>query len=198
MTAIDSIHAQHDQPSDRVPAKHGSRWEEGDFAVIMQACREGCGLEEIAVRLERTVQGLRGQLRRMLPAAERHLSPELVLPRLRQLERDGDYDWLAAMAERTVSPWERRREEKAERHERGIGALDDEDLLGIAQAVVDSTVRQSPELRRALSDELHRRELDGLVRRRALAAAETSVDSLVRDGWSYPGERYPSEWMFGD
>lgn len=170
------------------PYRHGMPWTEEDFAGIMQASREGCGLEEIAVRIGRSVHALRPQLRRLLPADERHLAADLVLPRLRQLERDGDYDWLAAMAQPTRSPWELRFEAEAARDEWGIGALSDDELVALASTVAGAAAQLPAALRRAIAGAVHGRGLEHVVRRCALGAVDEAVDALLdRDGapWSY-------------
>ncbi|MFA4840815.1 MAG: hypothetical protein WC580_03815 [Agrococcus sp.] len=184
------------EPPEEGPPRHGMPWTEEDFAAVMQASREGCDQEEIAARIGRSVHGLRSQLRRLLPAEERHLTATLVLPRLRQLDQDGDYDWLAAMAQPTKSLWEVRREVEAERAERGIGTLSDDELLGLAKAVTESSARLPTELARAISTAVQRRGLAAIVRRRALAAADDAVDALLGRGEGpRPEGLLDGEWL---
>lgn len=170
------------------PFRHGMPWTEDDFAGIMQASREGCGLEEVAARIGRSAHALRPQLRRLLPADERHLAADLVLPRLRQPERHGDCDWLAAMAQPTGSPWELRFEAEAERDERGIGALSDDELVALAGAVTGAAAQLPAALRRAVADAVRRRGLEHVVRRCAVCVVDEAVDALLGRGgapWGY-------------
>ncbi|GAA1671447.1 hypothetical protein GCM10010977_16550 [Citricoccus zhacaiensis] len=186
------------------PIRHGQPWTEQDFAEVMQAVREGCALEEIAERIGRSVNGLRNQLRRMLPADERHLTADVVLLRLRQLNQYDDYDWLAAMAEQPKSDWQLRHE--AEQHSRetmlenarvvGIGALPEEHLLTVAAALVDTGESVPSDLRLILAKEISERGLLGRLADRARDRMDGSLAALLgmeppfqRDGETY-GERY--------
>lgn len=172
------------EPPEEGPPRHGMPWTEEDFAAVVQASREGCDQEEIAARIGRSVHGLRSQLRRLLPAEERHLSAALVLPRLRQLGQDGDYDWLAAMAQPTKSMWEVRREAEAERAERGIGALSDEELMGLALAIAiaQTKIRLPTELVGAISTAVQERGMEALLSRRAHAEADAALEAVLRHG----------------
>ena len=170
------------------PPRSGMPWTEDDFAAVFAASRDGCDPDEIAARIGRSTIALRGQLRRLLPAEERHLPADLVLPRLRQLDREGDYDWLAAMASSTRPSWELQREAQAERDERGIGALSDGELLALVDVICGRTAQLPDELVRAISTAVDRRGMEALVRRRAMAAADDAVDALLDQGerlWSH-------------
>ncbi|WP_159551816.1 hypothetical protein [Citricoccus sp. K5] len=190
------------------PIRHGQPWTEQDFAEVMQAVSEGCALEEIAERIGRSVNGLRNQLRRMLPADERHLTADVVLLRLRQLNKDNDYDWLAAMAEQPKSDWELRCE--AERHSRermlenarvvGIGALPEDHLLAVAAALVDTGESVPSDLRLILAKEISERGLLGRLADRARDRLDGSLATLLGteppvrwDGEHY-GERYDERY----
>jgi hypothetical protein len=172
-------------PGDPLPRRHGKPWTEEDYRAVMRAIRDGGSLDEIAARVGRTEQGLRGQLHRMLPADERHLAADLVLPRLRQLDANGDYDWLAALAQRPPSPWDTQREAEA-RAERGIPALEDAEVLALAFAAAvcrsDDTILGA--VRRQLGRELHRRGIDTRFRQRVAAEIESASD-LLGDGDPY-------------
>lgn len=170
------------EPSEGAAPRHGMPWTEQDFAAVMQASREGCDQEEIAARIGRSVQGLRSQLRRLLPAEERHLTAALVLPRLRQLGRDGDDDWLAEMARPTRSWWELQRDAEAERAERGIGALPDEELLGLALAIAQTMVRLPTELVGAIATAVQERGMEGFLSLRAHAEADAALEAVLRHG----------------
>lgn len=149
------------------PLRHGQPWTEQDFADVMEAIRDGASLDQIAERIGRSASGLRIQLRRMLPAEERHLAADVVLLRIRRLNRDGDYDWLAAMAEQPKSDWELRLE--AEQHSRsrmlenarviGIGALPDDHLITVAAALVETREKVPLDLKQILAQELTERGL---------------------------------------
>jgi len=180
MTSIAPQTEHDDEETKGQSSRHGQRWTEEDFAGIMQACRDGCSPEQIAARVGRTEHGLRSQLRRMLPAEERHLSADLVVPRLRQLDRNGDYDWLASMAQRSISPWERQAAAEAERDARGFGALSDDELLGLAHAIVHSAVETPAAITRPISVEISRRELESQVRWSASSTADAAADRLLR------------------
>ncbi|WP_026373481.1 hypothetical protein [Agrococcus lahaulensis] len=178
-------------PGDPLPRRHGKPWTEEDYRAVMRAIRDGGSLEEIAARVGRTEQGLRGQLHRILPVDERHLAADLVLPRLRQLDADGDYDWLAALAQRSPYPWETQREAET-RAERGIPAFEDEELLALAFAVAvcrsSDTVLAA--VRRQLGRELHRRGIDARFRQRVAAEIDSASDLLGdADPYGWP-ERY--------
>lgn len=190
MSSADGAEPTRDERGEQ-PPRRGMPWTEEDFAGVMRAARDGCDHDEIADRIGRSPIGLRGQLRRLLPVEERHLPVHLVLPRLRQLDRDGDYDWLAAMARPTKSRWELEREAQAERDERGIGVLSDEEVVGLAQAVGDCSARLPSELVRAIATAVQRRGLAAIVRRRALAAADDAVDALLRRGNGPWADEFP-------
>ena len=175
-------------PGDPLPRRHGKPWTEEDYRAVMRAIRDGGSLEEIAARVGRTEQGLRGQLHRILPADERHLAADLVLPRLRQLDADGDYDWLAALAQRLPSPWEAQREAEAARTERGIPALQDAELLALAFAVAlcRSVDEDLAAVGRQLGRELLRRGIDARFRQRVAAEIDAASD-LLGDSDPYGG-----------
>lgn len=170
------------------PSRHGQPWTEQDFAAIAQACREGHSLEVIAQRIGRSPTGLRGQLRRMLPVDERHLSADLALPRLHQLCRDDDYDWLAAMAERERPQWlieqeahERARSDALEMARVvGIGALPDEQVAALALAALYSPDALPPELADLLSREIVARGLATGIATRALRHLRESFSSVLQ------------------
>lgn len=169
------------------PPRSGQSWTEEDYAAIMAGARAGRSQEEIATQIGRTLNGLRGQLRNLLPLAERQLPVDLVLARLRQLDRDGEYDWLAAMVERARSPWELRAERREEQAARGFPALEDEEVLGLALALVDSRGAAQDELRSSLASEISRRGLGYRLRMSAETAADAAVDALLE---SSPDRRY--------
>lgn len=191
------------------PLRHGQAWTEQDFADVMEACRDGDSLEQIAERIGRSVNGLRNQLRRMLPADERHLAADVVLLRIRRLNRDGDYDWLAAMAQQPTPEWTLR--EQA--HQRslaalvdgarsvGVGALSDHDLIMLATAILDSQGGFPTELRQIVSTLIHERELvhqlDRWMRARSTRALELLMAEAVRgpdDEWRrFPPDPYDEE-----
>lgn len=178
-------------PGDPLPRRHGKPWTEEDYRAVMRGIRDGGSLDEIAARVGRTEQGLRGQLHRMLPVDERHLAADLVLPRLRQLDAQGDYDWLAALAQRPPSPWEAQREAAAQA-ERGIPALDDDELLALAFAIAvcRSADTVLGAIRRQLGRELQRRGIDARFRQRVATEIDAASDLLGDDdpyGWP---ERY--------
>ncbi|GEK81406.1 hypothetical protein ABA31_27570 [Agrococcus baldri] len=158
--------------------RSGQPWAEEDFAAIMQACRSGASIEQIARRIGRTPTSLPMQIRRMLPLDERHLTAELALPRLRQLDEQGDYDWLAAMAQREQTAWERAQEVRAEQRSRGLEALSDEHLLGVAHALVACAVEVSVDLQREVAEVLAQRRLVEQLDHRAAAAASDAVARL--------------------
>lgn len=177
------------------PIRHGQPWTEHDFADVMQAIREDCTLEEISERVGRSVNGLRNQLRRMLPGDERHLAADAVLLRIRQLNRDGDYDWLAAMAEQPKPEWQKLRE--AEQHSRqtllenarvvGVGALPDDHLMALAAAVLDSRDPLPAELGEAMSKEITERGLQGRLADRGRDRVDGSLAALL-------GTEPPPRW----
>lgn len=176
-----------DLPGEPLPRRHGKAWKEEDYRAVMRGIRDGGSLEEIAARVGRTDQGLRNQLHRMLPSDERHLAADLVLPRLRQLDAHGDYDWLAAMAQRSPSPWEVQREAEAARAERGVAALEDAEILGLAfaAAVCRRADAVPGAIRRQLGRELHRRGLDARFRQRVAADIDAAANDLLSDGDPY-------------
>lgn len=149
------------------PIRHGQTWTEQDFADLMQAVRQDCTLEEVAEAVGRSVNGLRNQLRRMLPADERHLPADVVLMRIRQLNRNGDYDWLAAMAEQPTPEWQLRWE--ADQRSRaallenarvvGVGALPDDHLMALAKATLDCRDPLPSDLAEVMAKELSERGL---------------------------------------
>lgn len=182
------------------PSRRGERWSEADFRGVMEACRDGCELEEIAARIGRTPDGLRGQLRRLLPLEERHLASDLVIPRLRQLDADGGYDWLSALAERSIPEWERRAQAEAERGARGFGALTDDEVLGIAQALVHSSVAAPAAVTRPIAREISEHDLEGELARCAATATDAAFERLMRGTASWwtdsasQGWRAPAPW----
>lgn len=203
--------AMTDVDSRRVsPLRHGQAWTEQDFADVMEACRDGDSLEQIAERIGRSVNGLRNQLRRMLPADERHLAADVVLLRIRQLNRGGDYDWLAAMAEQPKSAWELQRE--AEQHSRatllenarvvGIGSLPDGHILSLAAAVVDTRELLPSDLGQILAQEITERGLSVHLVARARDRLDGSLAAFLR---AEPparrdperGEEWGEEWGEG-
>ncbi|SDS53479.1 hypothetical protein [Agrococcus carbonis] len=166
--------------------RSGKPWTETDYAAIMQQCRAGAAIEQIARRIGRTPTTTSTQIRRLLPLHERHLSAELALPRLRQLDGDGDYDWLAALAQREQSAWELQAKAQQQRQEAGIGALDDDELLSIAVALALTPDAHSPGLRGRCVQELAARGLGDEVERQVDAARQHALDRLFgRDegGW---------------
>ncbi|MGM7668730.1 hypothetical protein [Microbacterium sp. A93] len=191
------------------PFRHKQPWTELDLAAAMEAVREDCPLEDIAERIGRTPMVLRNQLRRMLPADERRLRADLIQARLRQLNRDGDYDWLAAMAQQPTPEWTLR--EQA--HQRslaalvdgarsvGVGALSDNDLIMLATAILDSQGGFPTELRQIVSTLIHERELvhqlDRWMRARSTRALELLMAEAVRgpdDEWRrFPPDPYDEE-----
>lgn len=166
---------------DDAPSRQGKRWTEDDCTALMRACRDGCDIDEIARRVGRTPQSAQGQLRRLLPLDERHLPNELALARLRQLDADGDYDWLAALAQRTKSAWELRVEAEAAHDARGIGALADDELVTVALALASSSTCRSTSIAQRCGHELHRRGIGEQVCVRAARAAEEDVHRLLRE-----------------
>jgi transposase-like protein len=169
--------------------RSGKPWTEEDFAAIMQQCRAGAAIEQIARRIGRTPTTLATQIRRLLPLQERHLSAELALPRLRQLDADGDYDWLAALAQRERSAWELQAEAQQQRQEAGFGALDDDELLSIAVALALTPDPHPPGLRRRCAQELAGRGLGDDVERRVEAARQHALDRLFgRDDGEWRGD----------
>ncbi|WP_405217850.1 hypothetical protein [Agrococcus sp. Ld7] len=173
---------------DRMPRRHRLPWATEDFEALMQACRSDCSIEEIAGRVGRTLASVRPQLRRLLPVDERHLPTDLVPARLRQLDRDGDYDWLEAVSQRTVPPWEVQQQEQAESHARGIGALTDDDLVAVTLAMATCLAPVSPEIRSRFARELRERDLEGQLQRSVSSVA----DDATRDFFGFdPGLRIP-------
>ncbi|MEV7528683.1 hypothetical protein D8Y24_02870 [Agrococcus lahaulensis] len=161
-------------------------WTEEDFAAVMEACRDGASIEQIARRLGRTPTSLPMHVRRMLPLEERHLPIDLALPRLRQLDADGDYDWLGALAQREPSPWERDQERRVEQRALGLGGLSDELLLDIGLALVTSTATAQDALRQQCAAELRRRGLVAHLEQQSAAAADAAVarlSALPTDGY---------------
>lgn len=164
--------------------RRGKPWTEDDFTELMRACRAGCGVDGIARRLGRTERGVLPQLRRLLPLDERHLPVDLALPRLRQLDRDGDYDWLSALAQRAKPIWELEREAQAERDDRDIAAFTDEELLSVAVAIACCPFPLQTTLTPRCADELHRRHLADEVQRRCVRLAAEAAERLAwHDDW---------------
>lgn len=173
---------------DRMPRRHGLPWASEDFEALMQACRSDCSIEEIARRVGRTLASVRPQLRRLLPVDERHLPTDLVPARLRQLDRDDDYDWLEAVSQRTVPPWEVQQQVQAESRARGIGALTDDDLVAVTLAMATCLAPVSREIRSRFARELRERDLEGRLQR----SVSSVTDDATRDFLGVdPGLRMP-------
>lgn len=167
---------------ERMPRRHGLPWAPEDFEALMQACQSDCSIEEIAHRVGRTLASVRPQLRRLLPVDERHLPTDLVPARLRQLDRDGDYDWLEAVAQRTISPWELQAQVQAESHARGIGALADDELVAVALAMATCVAQVSRDIRSRFARELRERDLEGRLQRSVSSAADDATRDLLGMG----------------
>ncbi|WP_306231746.1 hypothetical protein [Agrococcus beijingensis] len=163
---------------DAEPPRRGKPWNEDDFLELMRACRGGSTLAEIARRVGRSESSIGPQLRRLLPTEERHLPVELALPRLRQLDRDGDYDWLSALAQRSKSPWEIEREALAERDARGIGTFNDEELLTVALALASCSLPLQTTVTQRCAQELDRRRLTDELHRRAARLTQAAAERL--------------------
>lgn len=101
--------------------------------------------------------------------------PDLVLARLRQLNQDGSYDWLASMARQTKAPWERRFDGQIEQGAWGVGALSDDQLVGLAVTTVFSTVPLHADLQRRIAQELQSRGLANLKMRQVCDAATETL-----------------------
>ncbi|MFC7400747.1 hypothetical protein [Citricoccus sp. GCM10030269] len=173
---------QPDTPGDP-PRRHGQPWNEDDFAGIVRAARDGCNLEHIARRIGRSENSLRPQLRRILPVEERHLPPDLVPARLRQLDQDGNYDWLTALSQKPRSPWEIRREVEEAADARGLGALTDHDLVDLAVACALSQAPLSWELRDRLARHLLERDVSKSFFDHIATRAERAAEDFLRGGW---------------
>lgn len=164
---------------DGMPPRHGTRWTEDDYTELVRACRDGCDIVEIARRVGRTWLSAQWQLRRLLPLDERHLSGELALARLRQLDADGDYDWLAALAQRTPSPWDLSLAPLAESDARGVGGMTDDELLSISLAFASCLFEPPLALQQRCSRELRARRLDDVVRERLSVAVRDVVEERL-------------------
>lgn len=187
------------------PTRHKQPWTEQDLEAALEAVREDCPLEDIAERIGRTPLVLRNQLRRMLPADERHLKADLIQARLRQLNRNGDYDWLAAMAQQPKPEWTLQAEAYEQRQTAlvdsarsvGVGALSDNDLITLATAILDSQGGFPHDLRRIVATLLQERDLvqdlDRWMRARGERALEllmTEADAGLDEEW-YRSARDP-------
>lgn len=173
---------------DGMPRRHGLPWATEDFEALMLACRSDCSIEEIARRVGRTLHSVRPQLRRLLPVNERHLPTDLVPARLRQLDRDGDYDWLEAVAQRTISSWEVQQQVQAESHVRGIGALTDDELVNVTLAMVTCLAPVPRDIRSRFARELRERDLEGRLQRSVSSVADDATRDLLGVD---PGLRIP-------
>lgn len=194
-SATTDLHARDPHPvalPDRMPRRHGLPWSTEDFDALMQACRSDCSIEEIAHRVGRTLASVRPQLRRLLPVDERHLPTDLVPARLRQLDRDGDYDWLEAVSQRTISSWEVQQQVQAESHARGIGALTDDELLSVALAMATCLAPVRQDIRSRFARELRERDLEGRVQRSVSSVADDAARDLlgVDSGMRIPDSAY--------
>lgn len=166
-----------------IPTRHGQPWTEEDFAGVMRSLRAGRSHDEIARDIGRSPQGLRGQLRRMLPADERHLSPDMVLLRLKQLDKDGDYDWLAAMAEKpTSAAGGRHLESMPPADAQGLATLSDGQVLSIAMTALFSTVPLRDDLRDLVVQQVWDRFLDVRLQQLAGRISGESVAALLNHG----------------
>lgn len=190
ITTDPQAHEPHavDRP-DRMPPRHGLPWATEDFEALMQACQSDCSLEEIAHRVGRTLASVRPQLRRLLPVDERHLPTDLVPARLRQLDRDGDYDWLEAVSQRTIPPWEVQRQVQAESRARGIGALTDDELLTVTLAMATCLAPVSRDIRSRFAHELRERDLEARLHRSVSSVADDATRDLLGVD---PGPRIPN------
>lgn len=162
----------------------------------MQACRSDCSIEEIACRVGRTLASVRPQLRRLLPVDERHLPTDLVPARLRQLDREGDYDWLEAVSQRTVPPWEMQQQVQAERHARGIGALTDDELVHLALAMATCLAPVAQDIRSRFARELRERDLEGRLQRSISSVADDAIRGIlgVDPGLRIPAAYWAPDW----
>lgn len=181
-------------PPKDIPPRHGEPWTEEDYAGVMRSCRAGRSHDGIARDIGRSPKSLRGQLRRMLPAEERHLPPDVVLSRLRQLDEDGDYDWLAAMSERSTSAWEWRHECMPAEDARELGSLTEDQVLSIAVTALFSTVPLRDDLQDLVVRQIWKRCLEARLQHLARGVSEDAVTASLHHGSSrgYPdlGEAY--------
>jgi hypothetical protein len=191
MTDIDRMSEQRPALVDPAP-RSGKAWTEEDYLDLLSACRSGCGLVEIAQRVGRTLQSVQSQLRRLLPADERHLPLDLALPRLRQLDSAGDYDWLGALAKRTPSPWGSQPSATAGAGARGVGGLTDDELLHLALSTL-TYADDSSGVARQIARELRRRGLASQLEHRAAADCRAALERLLEPDWSYGGYDMPAD-----
>jgi hypothetical protein len=164
------------EPDDPPPARSGLPWSDEDFEGVMRGCREGLRLEQIAVRIGRAPGSLRAQLKRLLPADERHLPVDLALPRLRQLNADGDYDWLAAMAWQPVPPWT---PPPAPHLRPGLAGMPDDQLVSLVASLAVSHFSVHPWLQQQIATEMRTRHLEGETAIRVHESVDYALADLL-------------------
>ncbi|MGY3126709.1 hypothetical protein ACVWW9_000208 [Agrococcus sp. UYP33] len=195
MTDFDGTAQQHPVLVDPA-SRRGKAWTEEDYTDLMRGCRSDSDVVDLARQLGRSVQSVQSQLRRLLPADERHLPLDLALPRLRQLDIDGDYDWLEALAKRTPSPWDPNPLVVTDPDARGLGGLTDDELLSVALSIVISGQECPADLLRRLGRELRRRGMLEQLERGAAMAHREALDRLREPDWPYgaftPGSEPPT------
>ena len=160
MTLID-LPLPHER--DGRPARSGQPWTEEDHAQLLELVVDGLDVPAIAQRAGRTPSVVLPRLRRMLPVDERGCPDHLVLPRLRELHQQEDYDWRRTMLKDTPrAPVVR----PPAVHRAGLEGLEDEDLVEVADALVRTAARDGDLLERVRRQVVDRHLADRLVGRR--------------------------------
>lgn len=143
------------------PRRSGQPWTTEDYETLVDRCRAGASLAELASVLERRESAVLPRAKRLLPLEQRGVPPDRVLPHLhRLLTEDLDYDWAHHLAA-TPPPRPVINYLPAPQVCRGIPGLSDEELLAVAGLAVRLGVdAAADDLRPALSSEIEMRDLD--------------------------------------
>jgi hypothetical protein len=175
-------------------ARSGQPWTEECHAELVDLAAAGHSVPEIAERAGRTVSVVVPRLRRMLPVDERGCPEHLVLPRLRELLGQDDYDWRRAMLKDTPRPPVH---QPPAIHRSGVPGLDDEDLVEVADALVRSNVRQPDLLERVRCEIRDRRLGDRLVERRVRDLVRATPTLHRREEFEMAAEEWATAGLGG-
>lgn len=175
------------------PARSGQPWTDEDYATLVRLTGDGLDAEAIAGQLQRPVGSVMERARRMLPLEERSVYVDHALSRLRtHLLADAAYDWSAALARATPRPaptsWRPT--------PTGIEALDNEDLVAIAEALALSPRLGDETLRERIARAVAHRGLAGQVCRGLENHVQDQVILLLRpydDAYVHYGYGYHSD-----
>lgn len=177
----------------RTAPRSGEPWTDEDYRTLMQLCREDQSLEAICDTLERTPGAVQARARKLLPLEERAVPTERILRQLaKNLAADEDYDWEHHLAA-TPPPRPVVQHVPPPVTLRGIGGLDDDELLLMAASLTlvgatEGNERLTYECRKQVLARRLQDDLTDAVTEQAheLVRRFLSVPSYEPEPWSWP------------